>query len=159
MTQVLRVRIWGLNILIGEVKGRGHFWENRWLLRRGWGERSLVKKQRTFQKAKWALRRIDGRYDSLWQSDWVWCWLLIWQVEKIRVVPGGRDLWCFSSFGRLCFEADKAFQELGFLQLKIIFTQSGLFYNPLPLSLRRPLYVLGSLCRHEPVPDTAAGCL
>ena len=34
------------------------------LLERGGGESALMGKQMTFRKDKWALRRIDGRYDS-----------------------------------------------------------------------------------------------
>lgn len=42
---------------------------NDWLVNRGreGEESSLMGKQITFRKDKWALKRIDGLYDSLWQ--------------------------------------------------------------------------------------------
>lgn len=47
--------------------------------------------------------------------------------EKIRGEPG-RDVCPLSSFGRLCFQADKRFQEHKCLQLTVIL--QWIFLNP-----------------------------
>lgn len=46
------------------------------------GERAFLEKQMTFGKYKCVLRKIDGRYDSLWQCLSGLCRLLV--SEKIR---------------------------------------------------------------------------
>lgn len=62
------VRIWGLyTILIEGREGRVALLGEQMLHGRKRGERSLTRKQMTFLKDKWALRRIDRRYHSLWQ--------------------------------------------------------------------------------------------
>lgn len=52
-----------------------------------WGKGALMEKQMRFWKDEWALRRLDGRYDSfVTVSIWMWYQLLSLK-EKIGLVP------------------------------------------------------------------------
>ena len=65
-------------ILKGREEKEGHLQEYMWLLKYlntegGGGERALMGKQMTFEKQKWAFRRIDGQQDSLRDLVWICC--------------------------------------------------------------------------------------
>ena len=68
-------------ILKGREEKEGHLQEYKWVLKYlnkegGGGERALMGKQMTFEKHKWAFRRIDGQQDSLRDV----CLDLLWRL-------------------------------------------------------------------------------
>ena len=59
-----QTRLKQLSIWLGDVGSRGPLLGEQKSLRRGGGERALMKRLVTFWKYKWALRRTAGRCDS-----------------------------------------------------------------------------------------------